>query len=234
VQYEDAAMSTDFRSQPSDSSNEFNSGTPSLLSRLEGDSRAKRWIKAHLDYPHTEWCIIWPFSRGEGKTAQFGYPQTSVSRLLCEYRNGPPPTPKHQAAHSCGRGHDGCCNQNHLSWKTNSENQLERFQHSGPARRSKLTPLQVDEIRALKDRAKLFDVAKQFGVSEVNIRSIWSGKLWNNTSSLQRRVFTDDEIRSIRAKPYAKLGTVLAKELGVSDNIIFNIRAGRTYRWVTP
>jgi hypothetical protein len=131
-----------------------------VFAKLEGDSRAKTWVKAHLDYPHKDWCLIWPFGRGEGKTVQFGQDHINLPRLMCEYRNGPPPTPKHQAAHSCGRGHEGCANPHHLSWKTNSENQIERFQHSGPTKRTKLAPEQVDEIRALKDRMKLFDIAR--------------------------------------------------------------------------
>lgn len=199
-----------------------------VVSRLP-DSNRGNWIKAHLDYPSSEFCLIWPFGVSEG-TIQVGSPPQNVFRIMCEHRNGPPPTDKHQAAHSCGRRHDGCVNPHHLSWKTNSENQKERYQQSGFVPSKKLTPEQVDEIRSLKDRAKIADVVKQFGVSYNNIRSIWAGRLWNNTSSLQRRVFTDEEVRMIRTSP--KMNIELAAEFGVLKGVIGNIRTRTTYKYV--
>lgn len=202
-----------------------------LLAKLEGAGKHKAWVREHLDYPH-DWCLLWPFSRGEGKTTQFGR-GINLPRFMCEYRNGPPPTVKHQAAHSCGRGHDGCANPNHLSWKTNSENQLERYQHSGVTKRAKLTPEQVDEIRALKDRARVPDIAKQFGVSEVTIRSIHAGKLWNNTNTMQQRLFNEAEVNLIRTTPLQeKTAGQWAKEFGVHRGVIDRIRNGYTYKWV--
>jgi hypothetical protein len=50
-------------------------------------------------------------------------------RLMCQLAHGDPPTPDHIAAHSCGRGHEGCVNPNHLSWKTYSENELDKRVH---------------------------------------------------------------------------------------------------------
>lgn len=203
-----------------------------IFAKLDGGGKQKAWIRAHLDYPH-DWCLIWPFARGEGKTTQFGNPSVNLPRFMCEYRNGPPPTSKHQAAHSCGRGHDGCANPLHLSWKTNSENQIERYQHSGPVPRAKLNPQQVDEIRALKDRARVPDIAKQFGVSEVTIRSIHAGKLWKNTSSLQQRHFTEAEVRLIRSTTWQeKPARDFANEYGVGINVIHRIRNLMTYKWV--
>jgi hypothetical protein len=199
-----------------------------VLQKLN-DGKRSAWIKAHLDYPNSEFCLIWPFGISEG-TIQVGTPPQNVFRLMCEHRNGPPPTDKHQAAHSCGRRHDGCVNPWHLSWKTNGENQEERYQQSGLTKRFKLTPEQVDEIRSLKDRAKIGDVVKQFGVSYNNIRSIWAGRLWNNTSSLQRRVFTDEEVRMIRTSP--KMNIELAAEFGVLKGVIGNIRTRTTYKYV--
>jgi hypothetical protein len=187
------------------------------------------WIRSNLDFPHDDFCLIWPFGISEG-TIQVGKPPQNVFRLMCEHRNGPPPTDKHQAAHSCGRRHDGCVNPRHLRWKTNSENQKERYEQSGFVPSKKLTPEQVDEIRSLKDRAKIADLVKQFGVSYNNIRSIWAGRLWNNTSSLQRRVFTDDEVRTIRSSP--KMSIELAAEFGVLKGVIGGIRRRETYKYV--
>jgi hypothetical protein len=199
------------------------------------DAPSKRWLEQHLDHADREFCLIWPLSR-----AQNGYPVCGANnairphRIMCEHRNGPPPSPAHQAAHSCGNGHLGCVNPWHLDWKTPSENQLERYQQSGLAPRAKLTPAQVDEIRALKGRARTVDIAHQFGVSEANIRQIQSGKTWF-AESQRRRPFTADEIMLIRATPQAeKNARQFAAEFGVSMGIIHRIRAGRSYQWVQP
>jgi hypothetical protein len=199
-----------------------------VMQALSSDGKRVRWVKAHLDYPHEQFCLIWPFGVSEGTIQLSG--SVNVFRLMCEHRNGPPPTDKHQAAHSCGRRHEGCVNPHHLSWKTNSENQKERYEQSGFVPSKKLTPEEVDEIRALKDRAKIGDVVKKYGVSYNNIRSIWAGRLWNNTSSLQRRVFTDEEVRMIRASP--KMSIELAEEFGVLKGVIGGIRRRETYKYV--
>ncbi len=202
-----------------------------VIQALSGDGKRSRWVKAHLDYPYEQYCLIWPFGINEG-TIQFGSRENKVNvfRCMCEHRNGPPPTDKHQAAHSCGRRHDGCVNPQHLSWKTNGENQADRYQQSGLTKRCKLTPEQVDEIRSLKDRAKIGDIVNQFGVSYNNIRSIWAGRLWNNTSSLTRRVFTDEEVRTIRASK--KTNKELGQEYGVKHGVIAQMRRRETYKYV--
>lgn len=30
---------------------------------VKGEGKAYKWILAHQDYPHKDWCLIWPFSR---------------------------------------------------------------------------------------------------------------------------------------------------------------------------
>lgn len=209
-------------------------GYKSILWAIEGDSLPKQWVRAHLDYAHDGWCLIWPFSRTTNDFPSIGKPAVRVHRLMCEYRNGPAPTAAHQAAHSCGRGHDACVNPMHLRWRTNSENQLERYQHSGPTQRAKLTPDQVDEIRALKGRATTADIAKQFGVTENNIDLIHAGKTWKNTSSLVRRVFTADEVRLIRSASRTITTAQFAAQFDVSPRTIQHIREGSTYKWVQP
>lgn len=77
------------------------------------ETPAKRWMGKYLDHDDAEFCLIWPFNR-----AQNGYPTAGKNnairphRLMCERRNGPAPSSKHQAAHSCGKGHLGCVNMN--------------------------------------------------------------------------------------------------------------------------
>jgi DNA invertase Pin-like site-specific DNA recombinase len=80
-------------------------------------------------------CLFWPFSR-----AAHGYPGPCASRLhkgknvaahveICEMVNGPKPTPKHEVAHSCGRGNFGCVAGNHLRWATKAENATDAKAH---------------------------------------------------------------------------------------------------------
>lgn len=76
-------------------------------------------------------CLIWPFSKdrkGYGQV-RFAGKLHIVSRLACQEANGPPPTPKHEAAHSCGNGHLACATKRHLSWKTRTENMADKVMH---------------------------------------------------------------------------------------------------------
>ena len=196
---------------------------------LDGDTRAKTWIKAHLDYPHKDWCLLWPFGRIQSGYAGFGRPWRAVHRVICEAHNGPPPSDKHQATHSCGRGHDACVNRWHLSWKTNAQNQEERYQHSGPTPRCKLTPEKVIEIKGLKDLMPVDEIAAHFGVIPLTIHRIHAGKLWNRPSSLQRRIFTEAEVAYIRSGTKRQID--LAKEFNVPSNMIQRIAAGTTYKY---
>ena len=194
------------------------------------DSKLSLWVREHLDYPHKNWCLIWPFGCKGSGYPEVGSLHLLVPRLMCEYKNGPPPTPKHHAAHSCERGHDKCVNPNHLSWKTPTENQLDRFR--GPAvafRRDKLTPEQVNIIRQLKGVEVPHLTGKRFGVCESNVRLIQAGKIWRGDS--HRRVLTMDEVLMVRAKPYIKSAKIFAAELGVTRSVIEKIRSGETYRY---
>lgn len=204
-----------------------------LLERLfAGNGQSHKWIRDHLDYPHKDWCLIWPFGCNQGGYAIFGDPTMIVSRVMCEYKHGPSPADKPQAAHECGRGQLACVNPNHVTWKSHSENMFDRGKHEGPRPRFKLTPEQVDEIRALKDRARVKDIAEQFGITDVTVRQIHSGKLWRDTNRTISRVFSEDEIRSIRARKGTGPLREMAAEYGVSTSVIHRILVGRSYRWV--
>lgn len=203
------------------------------LDFINGNCRSAEWIREHLDYPRKDWCLLWPFARSRNGYAYVGRsPSVGVHRIICAHRNGPPPSDAHQAAHSCGNGHIGCVNQWHLSWKTAAENQIERYQHSGITRRAKLTPEQVDEIRALGGRAKINDIAEQFGVSDTNVRHILAGKLWKAESPRQR-VFSAAEIELIRSTSWPeKPAREFANQFGVGINVIHRIRNGLSYKWI--
>src|SRR5690606_2800217 len=67
-----------------------------------------QWLSDHVDHNGDE-CLIWPFGRFAN-----GYGQVCInkvnkvaSREMCILANGEPPSPSHEAAHSCGNGHLG-------------------------------------------------------------------------------------------------------------------------------
>lgn len=132
-----------------------------------------------------EECLIWPFHRnqyGYGIVWQDGRLHV-VSRLVCEVMNGPPPLPKLDAAHSCGNGSKGCVSKRHLSWKTRAANTADRIAH-GTANRgerhnwTKLTELQVREIRTLVGQQSRRAIARHFSVSPATIFAIERGDSW--------------------------------------------------------
>lgn len=136
----------------------------------KGQGRAYQWIVAHQNYAGDD-CLPWPFGKNWDGYGHFGYMGKLLksARFMCTLVNGEPPTPKHQAAHSCGNGNKGCMNPRHLSWKTASENQLDRrlhgtFKKSGGPRR-KLTVAQIDEVRRSKGLVSQVKLAKRLGVT---------------------------------------------------------------------
>jgi hypothetical protein len=134
-------------------------------------------------------CLIWPYSVSEYGYGVIGNGTKShvgsrfVSRLVCEDVNGPPPTPEHEAAHSCGKGHLACVTKGHLSWKTPKENSADRLVHGTIARgekngSSKLTEAQVREILDLRGKELSKEIAERFGVTTRTITGIHTGRSW--------------------------------------------------------
>lgn len=138
---------------------------------LKGKGKGIVWLREHAAYEGDD-CLIWPFFRLQpGGYGSFGFNGRLyyAHRMMCEMVHGAPPTPEHHAAHSCGRGHDGCVNPNHLSWKTASENLLDKRGHgtvivNSHGNMGGLTPEQVAEIRRLKGQMSQTKIAERFGV----------------------------------------------------------------------
>lgn len=130
-------------------------------------------------------CLIWPHARnsdGYGMIAIDGK-STRVSRIACEAEHGKPPTPEHEAAHSCGNGALGCCSKKHLYWATSAENSADKIGH-GTANRgerhlwSKLTAAQVLQMRDMAATSTPAELAKRFGVSRRNVSMVLSRNSW--------------------------------------------------------
>jgi hypothetical protein len=150
----------------------WNTGQVSTVANPNG-SKLMLWIRDVALKFDSEECLTWPFSgssNGYGSTLRQGK-KLYIHRYICELVHGPAPSHKHHAAHSCNNGHEGCVNFKHLSWKTSSENQLDRFRSYGrkmPCK--KLQPGHIEAIRALKGTEPPKVTAKRFGISEAHTR----------------------------------------------------------------
>lgn len=130
-------------------------------------------------------CLIWPYSRGADGYGNLNYDGRVciASRLVCKLTNGEPPTDIHEAAHKCGNGHNGCVAPNHLSWKTPSENQMDKVAHGTSNRgerhpNSTLTEKEVIEIKSETDGISHRVIAGRYGVSRETVGLIRRGKNW--------------------------------------------------------
>lgn len=130
-------------------------------------------------------CLPWPYARRSdgGGVIQVGRKSIAVSRFVCQLAHGEPPTPEHQAAHSCGQGHEACVSPIHLRWATRVENEADKFEHGtrvcGERHLfAKLTQEQVDRIRSQRGRKRHCELAREFGVTPSTISMIQAGKTW--------------------------------------------------------
>lgn len=190
-------------------------------------SKLREWVQRHVNYEYDDCCLIWPFGRhkdGYGTIIVDGR-ITAPHRYMCRLVHGEPPTPKHQASHSCNRGHDGCVNPHHLRWKTPGDNHKEGEWHA----KIKLTVEKAAEIRALKGLELVEDTAKRYGVREITVRQIQSGRIWR-AGRRKSKGFTDEQVRDIRMNAGIK-GAVakLAEQHAVSQNVIRNIMSRRSW-----
>jgi len=141
------------------------------------------FILANVGFDGDE-CLVWPFNRDK----KSGIPQISLdgttkspARVMCEKVNGPPPTPKHEAAHSCGKSHLGCVHPKHVRWLTHRENEADKKAHGtapiGTAHgHAKITDEIVREIITSKE--SLTKIGAKFGISygtagKIRRREIW-------------------------------------------------------------
>lgn len=153
------------------------------------ENRPLKW--AALLYLHQDdACLIWPFGRDKrGKPYSIWASNKAhlTARFICKMVNGPPPTPNHQAAHSCGRANDGCVNPKHLRWATPTENNRDKELHGTKLYgeknpKAKLTAEQVLEIRrraAAKEQTE-DEMAAEFGVSHQLIYFIKTRRVWKH------------------------------------------------------
>lgn len=197
-----------------------------------GKSIHLKWIRDHLNYPHKDYCLIWPFhTRRAGYAACNNQGRTvSVHRLVCELVHGDPPA-GHVAAHSCNRGHDGCVNPHHLSWKTIAENQMDRPDGKGQRKRTKLTQDDVDQIRAMQGIVERSIIARRFGICMSSVRQIQGGETWKDGPRNRAADLTAEQAAAILRLKGEKTQAEIARDFGVHHNVVSRIHAGQAYQF---
>lgn len=150
---------------------------------MTGNGKTMIWLREHVSYSR-DGCLFWPFSRKVNSGyGQLGYrgKMYYAHRLMCELAHGAPPTPKHEAAHSCGNGGIACVNPRHLSWKTSSENHRDRRAHGTAATNTtgkvgKLSVAQKRRLVELAGRKTKTEIAAVLGVNRRTVAR-WIGRL---------------------------------------------------------
>lgn len=144
------------------------------------NGEAERFYREAVLSHRGDECLIWPFAKRSG----YGVlANKTVSRIACEEVNGPPPSPFHEAAHSCGNGAGGCVSPGHLSWKTSKENIADQIAHGTRLRgerrwNAKLTDDDVRQIRMMIGYQPAKQIAAIFGVDASVISHIKRRKCW--------------------------------------------------------
>jgi len=143
-------------------------------------------IEANKNYSGDQ-CLIWPFHIGKDGYGRVHHPETyhltTASRLICIAAHGEPPSPQHEAAHTCGNGNKGCFSPKHLYWATSARNHADKILHGTSNRgtnqgSSRLTENDILTIRHFSQNQRQMDIAKKFGVSPSHIAHIKAGHAW--------------------------------------------------------
>ncbi|MGB7022330.1 MAG: hypothetical protein WBD73_00895, partial [Candidatus Acidiferrales bacterium] len=132
-------------------------------------------------------CIFWPFSKKMNypimRTEKRSRPKC-VHRLVCSKINGPPPSDRPLAIHSCGNGHLACITPSHLRWGSVYDNLADMELHGTRARGTRLGIATLTECEAqeIYQRAhsgeRTSRLAAQFKITRSTVYRIKIGKLW--------------------------------------------------------
>lgn len=171
-------------------------GTPcgSKIKAVRGAGLA--FLLANVEHSDHE-CLTWPFGRTykgyaqTGRTSVNGVQTDNACRLMCALAHGAPPSPSHQAAHSCGNGHLGCVNPRHLRWATPKENSADMILHGTSGRRNPVvvSNLSADQIRAIfADARPAKVISKEFGVPCKCVDAIRQGRSWRSVTGAQKPI----------------------------------------------
>lgn len=151
---------------------------------LKPRGEARKFFYSLLDRKDDD-CISWPFtwtSRDKRPWVSLGKDRNGcVARFLCEEINGKPSFEKAHAAHNCGN--HACVNPSHIRWATAKENAADKEAHGTVSRgeahgASKLTEKDVLRIRELSGTMTKTEIAKLFGIGDMQVGRIIRRERW--------------------------------------------------------
>lgn len=150
---------------------------------------AKGEALAHFRFWVGEWtedCMIWPYELmdGYGRLTINGQ-HKRVHVLACEHHHGPKPSPAMQAAH--GACHTRACwNGQHVSWKTQSQNSIDKVRDGTDSRGENHHNVVLTESDVLIIRrevaagVKQMHFARLYRVSSHTISDIVARRKWKH------------------------------------------------------
>lgn len=152
---------------------------------LAGGTAKGAALQYLMQHMHDD-CPKWPFARLNNGYAVIRRKKKTVlvSRIVCEMICGPAPTPAHEAAHLCGKGHEGCFGAHCLVWKTRPENNADKLSHGTLlfGERAPWSKLTDEDVRLIKRRIASGDlqknIAADYGVRRQTIGDIALGRNW--------------------------------------------------------
>lgn len=209
------------------------------LKALKGENF--RWLQAHINHSGDE-CLVWPFSRSRGYgTLHYRGKQLGAHRLMCILAHGQAPFVDAEAAHTCGRGAEGCVNPNHLRWATAAENVADKWAHGTMLRGEDfggpLSQAQVLEIVAHPGPDRL--LAEIYGVTQSTVSAIKRGDSWAWLTGIEQQPrrrgprklrLSDEDVREIRRSDETL--SRIAARFAISPMMACEIRRRRKYRHV--
>lgn len=161
----------------------YRNGDPLTVTLAPRGSTATfvRWLlsEAHV-LPPT--CILWP-KPCPYPQARIDGQQVAVHRYICRAVNGPKPSPKHEVAHTCGRGEEGCVHPKHVIWATHAENMSHTVIHGTSLRgeRTNFAKLNEAAVLAIRSTDEPADVvATRYNVSAHTIRTVRRRLTWRH------------------------------------------------------
>lgn len=164
-------------------------GDPTAGGTVRGSLLA--WIKTHLKWEKDD-CLLWPFGRTSNGYGELKYKGKMIGAhvLMCKLAHGEKPDDKEMVAHSCGKGHLGCVNPNHLRWATGKENAADKIIHGTDIKGEGIpwSKLKNEDVVEIFKRAWLLEdqatIGSDFGVEKSIVSSIKNGKIWAHITSL--------------------------------------------------
>lgn len=155
---------------------------------------AQRFVAETASLSGVEGCITWPFGKnGEGRgRVNIGGKSQNADVAILTASKGERPTPKHECCHSCGNGHLGCVNPDHLYWGTRKENVADAMAHGTSfalnratgelSPNAKFSDELIGEARArMANGESAQSVARDLGIGKSYIYHIRDGKFRNGS-----------------------------------------------------